>query len=513
MKKLILLLVAFSIYDAPKAQNELMTEYAGTITQEELTEMLTIIASDALEGRNTGDRGQKMAAAFIADHFEQIGLEAVVPVAGGLSYFQKFNLEKSEPGQTYLEMGDEKLMNGTNVLYYGKYNASTPTTTELVFVADGSAETFGKLDVAGKAVLADGSDMSFAVWREISARTYEHGAEMLLLVNADTDKKSKSWIERYGSFFLRGSLGFKKEDEENEGKGLFIIPPSVAARLLNTTTEDLTEAKKLAAEGDLSALKKIKPVKVTYFTERLISTVETENVLGYLEGSDKKDELIIITAHYDHVGKRGEDIYNGADDDGSGTTSVMEIAEAFAEAKKAGHGPRRSMLFMTVTGEEKGLLGSEYYTRNPVFPLENTVVDLNIDMVGRTDEAHADDREFVYLVGADRLSSELHELSEKVNDTFTQLSLDYTYNDEKHPDRIYYRSDHWNFAKNNVPIIFYFNGTHEDYHQPTDTVDKIEFDLLQKRAQLVFYTAWVIANRESRLVIDKITEEHLTESH
>ena len=275
----------------------------------------------------------------------------------------------------------------------------------------------------------------------------------------------------------------------------------------------MTSAKDQGIAGNFGPMQKIKSASLSYATEMVVTQVETENVLGYLEGTDKKDELVIITAHYDHIGRNGEQINNGADDDGSGTTSVMEIAEAFMEAKKAGHGPRRSMLFMTVTGEEKGLLGSAYYTNNPIFPLENTVVDLNIDMIGRTDEAHEENREFVYLVGSDRLSSELHDLSEEVNKTFTNLSLDYTYNDEDHPDRIYYRSDHWNFAKNNVPVIFYFNGTHEDYHRPTDTVDKIEFDLLQKRAQLVFYTAWVVANREDRLVVDKLADEQLTESH
>jgi Zn-dependent M28 family amino/carboxypeptidase len=234
--------------------------------------------------------------------------------------------------------------------------------------------------------------------------------------------------------------------------------------------------------------------------------ITSENVLGFLEGTDKKEELIIITAHYDHIGRNGDQINNGADDDGSGTTSVIEIAEAFVAAKKNGNGPRRSILFMTVTGEEKGLLGSQYYTANPVFPLKNTVVNLNIDMVGRVDPKHVENPDYVYLVGSDRLSSELHEISEKVNETFSQLDLDYTYNDENHPERIYYRSDHWNFAKNNVPIIFYFNGTHEDYHRPTDTIDKINFDMLVKRARLVYHTAWVLSNRDERLVVDKVQE-------
>lgn len=512
MKNILLLLLAFGFCGSVSAQEQMMTEYGSTITQEELVELLTIVASDALEGRETGERGQKMAAAFIANNFQSIGLEAVVPTPSGNSYYQKFILENSKPGNTYLVVDGKKLVNGTDMLYYGKYNSNGEVAVETAFLADGSVAAFEKIDVKGKAVIVDGGGQSFAVWREISKRAYENGAEMLLVTPAENDEKSMAWIQRYGAYFLKGSLGFKKE-EETPTKGVFLITPATATKLLKTTQEDLTSAKDQGIAGNFGPMQKIKSASLSYATEMVVTQVETENVLGYLEGTDKKDELVIITAHYDHIGRNGEQINNGADDDGSGTTSVMEIAEAFMEAKKAGHGPRRSMLFMTVTGEEKGLLGSAYYTNNPIFPLENTVVDLNIDMIGRTDEAHEEDREFVYLVGSDRLSSELHDLSEEVNKTFTNLSLDYTYNDEDHPDRIYYRSDHWNFAKNNVPVIFYFNGTHEDYHRPTDTVDKIEFDLLQKRAQLVFYTAWVVANREDRLVVDKLADEQLTESH
>ncbi|MEQ9443450.1 MAG: M28 family peptidase, partial [Cyclobacteriaceae bacterium] len=230
-----------------------------------------------------------------------------------------------------------------------------------------------------------------------------------------------------------------------------------------------------------------------------------ENVLGYVEGGDLKEEVVIVTAHYDHIGKQGEVINNGADDDGSGTVAVLEIAEAFAEAKKQGYGPRRSVLFMTVSGEEKGLFGSEYYTENPVFPLENTVANLNIDMVGRIDPTHASDSNYVYVIGSDRLSTELHQINEQVNNTFTKLDLDYRFNAANDPNRFYYRSDHYNFAKNNIPVIFYFNGTHADYHRPSDTVDKIQFDLLQKRAQLVFHTAWQLANQEQRITVD-VTE-------
>jgi len=228
----------------------------------------------------------------------------------------------------------------------------------------------------------------------------------------------------------------------------------------------------------------------------------SENVVAFIPGSEKPDEIVVISAHYDHIGVRNGNIYNGADDDGSGTVAVMEIAEAFKEAVKNGKGPKRSILFLHVTGEEKGLLGSKFYVNFPIFPLENTVTNLNIDMIGRVDEAHQNNPNFVYLIGADKLSSELHALSENMNEKFTQLTLDYTYNDENDPNRFYYRSDHYNFAKNNIPIIFYFNGTHEDYHRATDTPDKINYEMLAKRTQLVFYTAWEVANREKRLVVD-----------
>lgn len=233
------------------------------------------------------------------------------------------------------------------------------------------------------------------------------------------------------------------------------------------------------------------------------SNASSENIVAYIKGSEMPDEFIVISAHYDHLGKKGEEVYNGADDDGSGTTAVMEIAQAFQKAKKAGHGPKRSILFLHLTGEEEGLFGSKYYTSHPLFPLENTVVNLNIDMVGRVDKKHENKPNYIYLIGSDKLSSELHQLSEATNEKYTQLKLDYKYNDEKDPNRFYYRSDHYNFAKNNIPVIFYFNGVHDDYHKTTDTPDKIAYDLLAKRAQLIFYTAWEIANRDTRLVVDK----------
>ncbi|WP_100614907.1 M28 family peptidase [Confluentibacter citreus] len=238
----------------------------------------------------------------------------------------------------------------------------------------------------------------------------------------------------------------------------------------------------------------------TFFSNNIKAS---ENVLAYIEGSEKPNELIIISAHLDHLGVDDSgDIYFGADDNGSGTSAVMEIAQAFQQAKNDGHGPKRSILFLHLTAEEIGTQGSLYYTQNPVFPLENTIANLNIDMIGRIDNIHKEDKNYIYLIGSDRLSKELHYLSEKVNNTYFNINLDYRFNAENDENRYYFRSDHYNFAAHGIPVIFYFNGEHADYHKTTDTPDKIDYQLLQNRTRLIFATAWQLANQPNKLVVD-----------
>lgn len=254
----------------------------------------------------------------------------------------------------------------------------------------------------------------------------------------------------------------------------------------------------LAANGTQDYLQ---PMELTIKGDK----VQTENVAALIKGSDYPDQYIVISSHLDHVGvnEKGE-IHNGADDDGSGTVALLEIAEAFKQAAEEGNGPKRSLVFLHVTGEEKGLLGSEYYTENPLYPLENTLANLNVDMIGRINPKRAtEDPNYIYLIGSDKLSQELHDISEATNKKYTQLELDYTYNNENDPNRFYYRSDHYNFAKNNIPVIFYFSGTHEDYHRPGDTPDKILYPTLEKRTKLIFHTAWELANRKKQIQLTK----------
>jgi peptidase M28-like protein len=477
------------------AQDQVAQQYGNLITPADLKEYLSIIASDAMEGRETGKRGQKMAAALISSHFEEIGLTG--PVNG--TYYQPVELFISSPGDIYVKAGQTEFKNFQGIAYYGSAESGGDVTLPVVFAGKGRKEDLDQVDLQGKAALILLAPEESS--RGPASLAREKGAKMVLIFHADPNE-SKRLLTQYQNYFSGGSLSLKKGEARNAG--LFFISPEVAAKTLNTSVEKLVKA--TTVDVNKAPLKKIKPGTVTYKTSMKATPLKTENVLGYLEGTDKKDELVIVTAHYDHIGKseksEGDRVNNGADDDGSGTVTVMELAKTFALAKKDGKGPRRSMLFMTVTGEEEGLLGSEYYSEHPVFPLDKTVVDLNIDMVGRRDAQHKDSAPYVYVIGSDKLSTELHKVSESVNKTYTNLIFDYTYNDQNHPDRLYYRSDHWNFAKKNIPIIFYFDGIHEDYHKPSDEVEKIEFDLMAKRAQCVFYTAWEIANREQRIMPD-----------
>lgn len=220
----------------------------------------------------------------------------------------------------------------------------------------------------------------------------------------------------------------------------------------------------------------------------------SQNIIAYIEGNEFPNEYVYILAHTDHEGVINNEVYYGADDNGSGNAAILEIAEAFMIAYNNGDGPKRSIVFLNVTAEEIGLYGSRYYTENPIFPIEKTVGALNMDMIGRIDERHKENPDYIYVIGSDRISTELDYVIRKANDEFTNLELDYKYNDRRDSNRYYNRSDHYNFALKDIPVVFFFNGEHEDYTKPTDTADKINFSLLAKRTKLIFASAWYIAN-------------------
>lgn len=503
--------------------------FAETITATDLEKHLHVLAADDMEGRETGTRGQRKAADYIVSQFTDFGLKPIVKTSDGkLSYQQPFPLYKKTWGDFYLNAGGRRFEHLKDFATNGLVSVPAETTYETVFVgygiSDAAYDDYANRDVTGKAVVvldgepknADGKPLVGGPaesskwggpngWRAKSLLAKEKGAAHLFIISGESAEAFKQLIAQRSALQGRfNRLGLKPGVENVSPVGVFLVSGETAAALLNTSPAALNQLATTTAQATQPTATTLTG-KVALKAERVEEKVESSNVLGFLEGTDKKDEVMIISAHYDHIGI-GTDgqINNGANDDGSGTVSVLEIAQAFAKAKAAGKGPRRSILFLTVSGEEKGLLGSEYYADiDPVVPLDKTVCDLNIDMVGRVDDLHQGKSDnYIYVIGSDKLSSGLHQISEATNQKYGQMELDYKYNDPKDPQRIYYRSDHYNFAKHRIPIIFYFNGLHADYHRPTDDVEKIDFKLAEKSARLVFYTAWEIANRDERLVVD-----------
>jgi Zn-dependent M28 family amino/carboxypeptidase len=233
----------------------------------------------------------------------------------------------------------------------------------------------------------------------------------------------------------------------------------------------------------------------------LVSEIrQSENVVGMLEGSDdsSKNQYVVYSAHYDHLGKTPAGIiYHGADDNASGTSTVLGIAETYSNIKIR---PKRSIIFLTVSGEEKGLLGSSYFTLHPTVPIKDIVTDLNTDMDGRIDTSYINrDSNYVFVIGSKRLSTELDSLLVSADSESVKIKLDYSFDSDNDPNQFYYRSDHYNFAKKDIPVIFFFDGNHPDYHKPTDTSDKIDFPILEERAKLIFMTGWKVANLDWRL--------------
>ncbi|WP_025764372.1 M28 family peptidase [Dyadobacter tibetensis] len=502
-------------------------KYAETITPSDLKKHLTIIASDSLEGRDTGSPGQKKAVEYVVKYFKEYGMQPIAVGADGQKTFlQKYELYKRSWGEVYLAAQGKRYELGQDFFVNGLINVPEEITVPVVFagygIADDRYSDYESLDVKGKAVVVyDGEPQdkqgkyiltgttekskwgSNIGWQNKVKIARSNGATQVFIVTEKTGEDAEKEIRQRAVMARRfGAPTLKPVEESADALSAFVISADIAANLLNTSTKKLASSKKSITKSGKSTLRSLSG-SVSLKAERLSETIDTENVAAFLEGTDKKEEVLVISAHIDHIGisPNGE-INNGADDDGSGTVSLLELAQAFGKAKAEGNGPRRSILFLNVTGEEKGLFGSEYYSENPILPLKNTIANLNIDMIGRVDAAHENDPKYVYLIGSDKLSSELHAISEEANKKYINYDLDYTFNDPSDPNRFYYRSDHYNFAKNNVPVIFYFTGVHEDYHRPGDDVEKIMFDKQAPIVKLVFHTAWELVNRESRIVVD-----------
>jgi hypothetical protein len=499
------------------------TAFMNTITASDLKVLLEVLASKSMEGRETGEAGQRKAADFIAQQFKDAG----IPAKGDRnSYFQKILLSNESWSNLSLKVEEQEFKNKVDYYVYPAFNPKMPEINlkEVVFVGYGIEDPkyndYAKADVKGKAVIYfDGEPIDEAGKSKITGDMYrsnwsvdwkkkvklakEKGAIMVFIIDPKIVDNLKSNRRSLSSGGWKPTASNAEKSTADWVNNMF-VSPALANALLGDKAE-----KVLATLVD-GGTDKFKPTKVKRKIELHMdkegATLEGSNVVAVIEGIDPllKKEYVFVTAHYDHLGSPDSSVvYYGADDNGSGTSGVIEIARAFQEARKQGIGPKRTVVCMLVSGEEKGLLGSKYYVEFPLFPLDKTVVDVNIDMIGRLDEPHKNNPNYIYVIGSDRLSPELHEINERVNMEYTKMELDYKYNAKDDPNHYYERSDHYNFAEKGIPAIFYFNGTHPDYHRPTDTVEKINFDALAKRAQLAFLTAWEVADRPARLAVEK----------
>ena len=508
-----------SVQAQDSKQDSLVNVFSKYVDKADLQKHLTILASDEYEGRETGKKGQKMAAKYIVNYFQKLGLPANV---GDGTYLQPFPIIIEKPGGGDITVDDKKFANQKDFFYLGSYGDEQINLSDVVFLGygidDEAYNDYKDVDVKGKTiVIYDGepqdkdgkyliSDSEIpSLWTQDQFKkvkvAQEKGAANVLVVLPKYDEM----FTRFKKYLLRTRTKLKTDvlEKKREVIPFLYVRPELAEALLNTSVKKLDKSLTTATKKGGVASFTVSSKSAINFVQNIEEGM-SENVLGYLEGSDPilKKEILVISAHYDHIGKDGDVVFNGANDDGSGTVSVLDLADAFKKAKDAGFGTKRSILFLLVSGEEKGLLGSKYYTDNPVFPLENTITDLNIDMVGRVDEKHKDGGNYIYVIGSDKLSTTLHKISEEANAKSENIEFDYTYNDPNDPNRYYYRSDHYNFAKNNIPVIFYFNGTHPDYHKETDTVEKIDFSAMEAINRVIFYTAWELANRNTRPAVD-----------
>jgi len=469
--------------------------FANSIKSEILQKHLFQIAGAAFEGRETATPGQQKAALYIEDYFKVLGLRP-----GNQDSFQySFPVFKDSLISSTIEVNgmefelNRDYQNGV----LSKSSSFSYALSNIIFagygLSDSLRDDYKDINATGKIVMIMGGFPPGYVQTQISKKNYNsyakmdaamaHGAIAILSIQEDFPRNKP---------FTDPAFMYRSYFRDKISPAFFYISENIARKIMGSDYD-------LARKGP--PVTKLYKADIVLGLQKQTQFLQSSDVLGFLEGGDLKDQLLIISAHYDHLGKKDSIIYFGADDDGSGTVSVLELAAAFSRAKAAGKGPRRSILFLANSGEEKGLWGSEFYTDHPLYPLNKTTADLNIDMIGRKDpnRKQGDSNNYIYIVGDDKLSSDLHSITVAVNKKYTSLELDYKFNDPKDPTRIYFRSDHYNFARKGVPVIFYFDGIHPDYHMPTDTPDKINYDLMVKRTQLVFYTAWEMANRENML--------------
>jgi hypothetical protein len=503
---------------------------ADTITAAQLKDYLSFIASDLMEGRDTPSRGLDTTAEFLAMNLLRWGLK---PAGDNSTFFQKIALQRDfiDKAETRVQLNGEKLILGDD---YIPFSRMADISSPLVFAGNGwfikskNIDAYKGIDPKGKIAIifsppdglprgitrADLAGKRGEDWMNPSEYAKKQGVIGLVIV--PDFQFLANWDRHLTRITELGTLAVTKFQPTAESQMPRIVAaPRLANALFQSERESATSLFESVYSGQLAEPFALNPEKKLSITIRTKSeTASTQNVVAVFEGSDAllKNEYVALGAHYDHVGigipVDGDAIYNGADDDGSGTTALLAMAEALA---KTNIRPKRSVLFVWHTGEERGLWGSRYFTTYPTIPLDKIVAQINIDMIGRSKkEGDTNPRNSllsgpneIYVIGSKMMSTELGELTESVNHEYLNLVFNYRFDDPRDPNRFFFRSDHYNYARKGIPIVFYFDGEHEDYHRPGDSVDKIDFQKMERVARTIYMTLWQVANRAIRPKVDK----------
>ena len=478
-------------------QSEALLNASNSIKIDELKEKLYKYSSDEFEGRGTPSKGQELAVGYLAEHYKKLK----IPPIKNNSYFQAVPLQFEDKPNINLNISNKNFNYYKDYISYSNGSDLKNETIELVFVEfgidDSKYNNYTGKNVSGKFVVAIGGEPldeneNYFLNGNIKSKWSNSREEIANKKKAAKKNGALGLILIDDYLFRKYSYRHLDSDSGKDEK-----------RMALSNEEENNFQVLLFSDRHQDFLSN-NNLRMNISFKKNVQTFTADNVAAIIKGSEFPDEYVVLTAHLDHVGIQNGEIYNGADDDGSGTVAIMEIAEAFALAKEQGYSPKRSIVFLHVTAEERGLLGSQYYADyKPLVPISKTVANLNIDMIGRADPNRGiRNLNYIYIIGSDILSDDLHDINLEANKNYTNLELDFRYNDINDPNEFYYRSDHFHFVKNNIPAIFYFSGVHEDYHEPTDTADKILYNIYNKRVKLIFHTAWSLANSNEKIKLN-----------
>ena len=510
-----------------------------TISAAQLRSYLFFIASDEMEGRDTPSRGLDTVAKFIALNLGRWGFK---PYGDDGTFFQKIALRRDalDPAKSIAEINGQKFSIGEDFIPNA---VSASLTGPMVFAGNGwvikskNLDSYQGVDVKDKIIVVVGSGQGFPRgftradlagrmgedWSSPSVYAQAHGAKGVVVIS--DSQASQSWEQLRQRITQPGRAVVEKFVTQAPASAVpsILISSKMATALFAGEKFDAATLVSRAESGDQVPAFDLNPNKT--FTINVAVKSErpmTQNVVAVWEGSDPvlKNEYVAMGAHYDHVGicapGTADPICNGADDDGSGTTALLGMAEALSRARQR---PKRSVLFVWHCGEEKGLWGSRYFTEYPTVPLDKIITQLNIDMIGRSkkaDDTNPRNKDLtgpdsIYVIGSTMMSTELGALSQTVNKSFLNLTYDVKYDDPADPNRFFYRSDHFNYARKGIPIIFFFDGVHEDYHRPGDEPQKIDYDKMERVTRTIYMLLWEVASLKERPKVDKPLPAQLTQ--